>query len=100
MPAFDSRLWKRFTRLATPYWVLENKWQARGLLILLIALMLADTGARVLLNVQMGEVTSALAAQESSRFWRAIYQSAGLLAVSVPIYAFYYYVRDRLGNQW
>ena len=89
MPALDSRLWKRFTRLATPYWFLENKWQARGLLLLLVALMLANTGASVLLNQQTGEVTSALAAQESARFWRALYQCAGLLCVSVPIYAFY-----------
>ena len=100
MPALDSRLWKRFTRLAMPYWLQENKWQARGLLVLLIALMLANTGAAVLLNQQTGEVTSALAARESSRFWTAVYRSAGLLAVSVPIFAFYYYVRDRLGNQW
>ena len=100
MPALDSRLWKRFSRLAMPYWLLDNKWQARGMLLLLIGLMLGNTGASVLVNKQTGEVTSALAAQDSSRFWRAVYQCAGYLAVSVPLFAVYYYVRDRLGNQW
>ncbi len=100
VPALDSRLWKRFTRLALPYWLMDNKWQARGLLVLLIVLMLGNTGASVLLNQQTGEVTSALAAQDSSRFWKAVYLSAAYLAVSVPLYAFYYWVRDRLGNQW
>lgn len=100
MPALDSRLWKRFVRLAAPYWGLDNKWQAWGLLALLVALMLGDTGASVLLNQQMGEATSALAAQESNRLWQSVYLAAGYLCLFVPIRAFYYYVRDRLGNQW
>jgi vitamin B12/bleomycin/antimicrobial peptide transport system ATP-binding/permease protein len=62
--------------------------------------MLGNTGFNVLLNNQTGEFTSALAAQESDRFWLSIYKCAGLLLVSVPLFAFYYYVRDRLGNQW
>ena len=99
-PRLDRRLWKRFYRLASLYWAQDNKGQARGLLLLLILLMLGHTGFNVLLNQQTGEFTSALAAQESDRFWQSIYKCGGLLAVSVPLFACYYYVRDRLGIQW
>lgn len=99
-PRLDRRLWKRFARLASLYWVQDNKWQARGLLVLLIVLMLGHTGFNVLLNQQTGEFTSALAAKETNRFWQSIYKCAGLLAVSVPLFACYYYVRDKLGILW
>jgi len=62
--------------------------------------MLADTTASVLLNQQTGEFSSALADQDSSRYWQSIYLSIGLLAAAVPIYGIYYYVRDRLTLHW
>ncbi len=100
IPRFDRRLWKRFAKLAWLYWSLDNKWQARGLLVLLMILMLGHTGFSVLLNRQTGEFTSALASQNSDRFWTSIYQCAGLLCISVPLFASYYYVRDKLGILW
>ncbi|MBI3862349.1 MAG: ABC transporter ATP-binding protein/permease [Planctomycetia bacterium] len=96
----DGRLWRRYFRLAVPYWRLDSKWPARGLLLLLVVLMLGNTGFSVLLNEQVGETTSALASRERDRFWTSIYKSAGYLCISVPLFACYYYVRDRLGNQW
>ena len=54
----------------------------------------------MLLNQQTGEFTSALAARDADRFWLAIRQSVVILIMAVPIYAFYYYIRDKLGLHW
>ncbi len=107
IPRFVTRLTKlkgrlvpRFVLLTKPYLTSERKYSAWGLLALLVILMLSDTTAAVLLNEQTGEFSSALADRDSERYWRSIYISIVLLAVAVPIYACYYYVRDRLTLHW
>lgn len=100
MIRFDPRLWQRFRSIAAPYWFEGKKWQARGLLLLLVLLLLGQTGFAVLFNELTGEFTSALAARDADRFWVSIAQCVGILLVAVPIYAFYYYVRDRLALYW
>jgi putative ATP-binding cassette transporter len=100
MSRLNGRLVPRFIVLSKPYLFSDEKWLARGLLLLLVVLMLANTAAVVLLNQQTGEFSSALAARDSTRYWRSIYYTIGLLAVAVPIYGFYYYVRDKLTIYW
>ncbi len=100
MIRFDLRLWHRFRSIAAPYWSGEEKWSARGLLVLLVVLLLGQTGFDVLFNQLTGEFTSALAAKDADRFWTSIFQCLAILVVAVPIYAFYYYVRDKLGLFW
>jgi putative ATP-binding cassette transporter len=100
MVQFDLRLWQRFISIAAPYWRRDQKWQARGLLLLLVVLLLGQTGFAVLFNELTGEFTSALAAKDADRFWKSIFQCLAILVVAVPIYAFYYYVRDKLGLFW
>ncbi len=86
--------------LAKPYWFSEDKWIARGLLILLIVLLLGNTAFSVLLLEQSGEFTSALASQNSDRYWTSIYKTIGIFAAAAPFYVFYYFVRDKLVNFW
>jgi putative ATP-binding cassette transporter len=93
-------LWHRFWNIARPYWFLEEKWTARGLLALLILLLLGRTEFTVLFNQQSGEFTSALAAKDAVRFWHSMRVFGGVLVAAVPIYALYYYVRDRTGISW
>ena len=100
MKTVNRQLWQRFWDIAAPYWRLEEKWKAWGLLVLLVVLMLGQTGFAVLFNEQTGEFTSALAARNTERFWKAIWFFLSLLIAAVPFYALYYYVRDRLGNEW
>ena len=100
MIRFDRHLWRRFSAIAAPYWFGDEKWQARGLLVLLVVLLLGQTGFAVLFNQLTGEFTSALAAKDANRFWTAIKECLVILVVAVPIYAFYYYVRDKLGIYW
>ena len=100
MSKLDLRLLRRFVALAKPFWISEERWKARGLLALLILLLVGDTQFNVFFNQQSGEFTSALAAGDAPRFWLSIRAFAIWLVVAVPIYAFYYYVRDRLALHW
>lgn len=90
----------RFVALAKPYWFSEDKWIARGLLVLLILLLLGNTAFSVLLLEQSGEFTSALASQDTDRYWQSIYKTLGIIVAAAPFYVFYYYVRDKLVNYW
>lgn len=100
MKGFDASLVRRFLAIARPYFRGEERWQARGLLLLLVLLLVAETEFNVLFNEQSGEFTSALAARDGERFWHSIRVFFALLVVAVPIYAFYYFVRDSLGIRW
>jgi putative ATP-binding cassette transporter len=100
MTRLSRHLWQRFASLAVPYWLGEDKWRARFLLVLLILLLFGQSITNVLFNEESGEFTSALAAKDAARFWRSIYQCVVLLVIAVPIWALYYYVRDRLSVYW
>lgn len=95
-----GRLVPRFMLLTKPYLASEQRIVAWGLLALLVGLMLANTAAGVLLVRQTGEFTTALANRDSDRYWKSIYYSIGLIAIAVPIYGLYYYIRDRLTIHW
>src|SRR5262245_262798 len=90
----------RFLAIASPYWRSNEKWTAWSLLLMLVLLMFGQVGSNVLFNQQTGEFTSALAAKDADRFWRTIYQCLAMLVVAVPIYALYYFVRDKLAIYW
>ncbi len=97
---FNLDLWRRFWAIAKPYWFDRKSWKARILLAVMFCLLVGYTGFTVWINQETGEFTSALAAKDSSRFWASIARCVGLLIFSVPIYAFYYFVRDKLGIDW
>jgi putative ATP-binding cassette transporter len=96
----SAAAWKQFMHVAKPYWQQEEKKKAWSLLLLLIVLMLVDTRLAVMLNAQAGEITSALAGKNADRFWSAVRACLLTLAFAIPIYAFYYYMRDVFANQW
>lgn len=99
-PPLSLAAWKQFISVAKPYWQGNEKKTAWGLLLLLIVLMLAETQLAVMLNNQSGEMTSALAGRDGERFWKSVHACLLILAFAVPIYAFYYYMRDMFANQW
>jgi putative ATP-binding cassette transporter len=100
IPPLSIAAWKQFLGLAKPYWLGDQKGRAWLLLGLLIVLMLVETKLAVMLNDQAGEMTSALAGKERGRFWSAVRACLYTLALAVPSYAFYYYMRDLFGNHW
>jgi putative ATP-binding cassette transporter len=92
--------WHQFIEVAKPYWLGDRRRTAWALLALLVVLMLAETKLAVMLNEKTGDLTSALAAKEADRFWDAVKASLLVLAFAVPVYAFYYYMRDAFANHW
>ena len=99
-PTLSLAAWRQFVDVAKPYWKGDQKKTAWTLIALLVVLMLCETQLAVMLNEKTGEMTSALAAQESDRFWSAVRASLIVLAIAVPVYAFYYYMRDAFSNGW
>lgn len=95
-----GKLIPRFIRLAIPYLTSDQRWAARGLLLLLVILMLTDTSIAVMLNWQTGEFSTALAEQDADRYWTSTYYTIGLILVAFPTYGLYYFVRDRLTLHW
>ena len=99
-PTLSMEAWRQFMEVARPYWAGEKKRVAWSLLTLLVVLMLAETQLAVMLNNQAGEMTSALAGREADRFWTAVRGALLVLAFAVPVYAFYFYMRDNFANHW
>jgi vitamin B12/bleomycin/antimicrobial peptide transport system ATP-binding/permease protein len=90
----------QFWALARPYWFGPERWGARGRLALLLLLLVAETRCNVLFNEQSGELTSALAALDKPRLWKAIQLFLTLAVVAIPIYGYYYLLRDYLALLW
>ena len=100
MERFNFEGVRRFWAIANAYWRGDEKWQARGLLLLIVLLLLAYTGLSVVLNNQRGVLISALSARDESRFWQTVIIFIGVLVVYAPLLAGYTYLRDRLGLEW
>ncbi len=100
MERFNFKVFRRFWAIAKAYWFGEDKWKARGLLLLIVVLLLGYTGLSVLLNTQRGELISALSAQSESRFWKTVGIFLAILIVYAPLLAGYTFLRDRLGLAW
>lgn len=100
MERFNLEGFRRFWTIAKDYWFSDEKWRARGALILIGVLLLGYTGLSVVLNTQRGELISALSAKDESRFWQTVFIFVGVLVVYAPLLAGYTYLRDRLGLEW
>ena len=100
MQRFNLQIFQRFWTIAKAYWFSDEKWKARGLLLLIVVLLFAYTGLSVVLNNQRGELISSLSAKSESRFWQTVVIFLGVLVVYAPLLAGYTYLRDRLGLAW
>ena len=81
MHRFNLTIFRQFWSIAKSYWSSDEKWRARGLLLLVILLSLGYTGLSVLLNNKRGELISALSVRDEARFWQTILIFAGTLVV-------------------
>jgi vitamin B12/bleomycin/antimicrobial peptide transport system ATP-binding/permease protein len=100
MQRFSLNILRQFWSIAKSYWSGDQKWRARGLLLLVVLLSLGYTGLSVLLNNKRGELISALSVRDEARFWQTILIFAGTLVLYAPLYAGYVYLRDRLALNW
>ncbi|MDT9340113.1 ABC transporter ATP-binding protein/permease [Trichodesmium erythraeum 21-75] len=87
--------------MAKLYWFSKNeKWRARGLLLLVIVLLGTFTVFNLFLTNQRAEFISALSSQNSERFWRSIIQFFGAVVIAVPFVSSYSFVRQKLSVFW
>jgi len=97
---FSSPSKSNLFSIIAPYWVSREKWGAWGLMILLVLFLFIRTALQVVFLIYGGELTSALAAQDSDRFVQAAIIFAGILTVSVPFASVSSYIRAKLGLYW
>jgi len=100
MDRLNFEVVQQFWAIAKSYWHSDEKWQARGLLLGVVLLLLAYTGLSVVLNNKRGVLISALSAKDESRFWQTVIIFVGVLVIYAPLLAGYRYLRDRLSLQW
>jgi ABC-type uncharacterized transport system fused permease/ATPase subunit len=99
--AIDMRLrWRKFWRLARPYWVSEEQRGAIGLLLLLVGFSAGSSGLLIWETLQRGELLSALAARNSSRFFQGVGVFLLIIILSVPALSLKSYLQDLLGLHW
>ncbi|MGF1570497.1 MAG: ABC transporter ATP-binding protein/permease [Nodosilinea sp.] len=100
MERFNVRAFRQFWAIAKSYWFGDEKWRARGLLLLLGVLLLGYTGLSVVLNNKRGVLISALSSQDEARFWQTVMVFLGVLVAYAPLLAGYDYLQKRLGVEW
>ena len=100
MDRFNLKLFRQFWAIAKPFWFGEEKWSARGLLLLNVLLLLAYTGLSVVLNAKQGALISSLSARDEPRFWQAVQIFIVILVLYAPLFGSYNYLQNRLGLFW
>ena len=100
MDRLNLNIFQQFWTIAKSYWLGDEKWQARGLLLGVVLFLLAYTGLSVVLNNKRGVLISALSAKDEPRFWQTVMIFIGVLVIYAPLLAGYRYLRDRLSLQW
>ncbi len=97
---FNLEVLKDFWGIAKPYWFSEQKWQARGLLLLVIILLGTFTVFKLFLTNQRADFLSALSEQNTNRFWRSIIGYIVTVIIAVPFVSLYPYVQEKLSIFW
>jgi vitamin B12/bleomycin/antimicrobial peptide transport system ATP-binding/permease protein len=94
--SFFRKLW----RLTKPYWTSEERWVARGLLALVIALNLGTVYLNVLFNDWYGRFYDALQDKNLPHFWRELGIFTVLAFAFIVVGVYQYYVRQMLFIRW
>lgn len=93
-------VWRQLVVIGKPYWVSSEKWQAFGLLGLLLLLLAGVNALNVILNFANGAIMNALAARDMPLFTAKVWLLLEVFVVGVFIVVFYKWVRDKLGLTW
>jgi putative ATP-binding cassette transporter len=92
--------WRAVWQLIKPYWVSEEKWKARGLLFVIVALALAAVYLEVLFNAWNREFYNALETKNykvfTEQLWRFSYLAFTFIAVAI----YRIYLTQSLQMRW
>jgi len=97
---FDPKLWKGFWRIAREYWFLDEKWKARGVLAILLALLLSFSAMNIILSFVGRDFMTALSEKNLGNFYRSMITYLGVFVVATPVSAYFSYVSRKLGVNW
>ncbi|KAE9621521.1 hypothetical protein Lal_00032692 [Lupinus albus] len=93
-------LFRRFWKVAAPYWTSDDKVQARLRLAGVFALTLATTGISVVFNFLARDFYNALSNKDQEQFTRQLLYYVGAFAVGIPFFVLRDYARDSLSLRW
>jgi putative ATP-binding cassette transporter len=89
-----------FRALAAPYWSSEERWPARGLLLVVVGLSLGQVYLLVLLNTWYQLFYDALQNLDQAAFGRLILRFAGLAVAYIATAVYGVYLRQMLEIRW
>jgi putative ATP-binding cassette transporter len=93
---FLRKLWA----LTWPYFWSEEKWKARGLLALIVALSLSLVYLNVVFNYWYKDFYNALETKNEPEFWRQIIRFAYIAAAFMVVAVYYLYLQQMLQIRW
>src|SRR5579862_3632591 len=79
----NRQLFGGFWRLAKPYWFSEERWQARGMLALVVALNLGWVYLMVWLNTWYRKFYDAMQKLDEPAFWSLMLQFGYLATIAI-----------------
>src|SRR6266516_4155555 len=87
-------------RMIRPYWFSEDRWPARGLLLVVVALTLGMVYLSVLLNQWNNDFFSALQAKNSVMFREQLVRVSWLVGVFIVLAVYQLYLNQMLEIRW
>nr|XP_043620504.1 ABC transporter D family member 2, chloroplastic-like [Erigeron canadensis] len=93
-------LFRRFYKVAAPYWFSDDKVQARIQLASVFALTLGTTGISVGFNFLGRDFYNALANKDQEQFTTQLTYYLAAFAGGIPIFVFRDYARETLALRW
>jgi putative ATP-binding cassette transporter len=97
----DLRQFLRDTwRLARPYWSSEDRWAARGLLAVVVAMNLGLVYINVLVNKWQNTFFNAIQEKNAEVFFRQLWVFTGLAAAFIAVAVYQLYLNQMLQIRW
>lgn len=100
LPPRVRHLGRHFWQLTRPYWVSEERWQARGLLLLVVGLSLALVFMNVQFNSWYNEFYDTLQKLDAPGFRAAIIKFTWLALIYIVIAVYALYFQQMLEVRW
>lgn len=97
---FDKTAWRRFKTVAKPFFFSEDRWKARGLLLILICFSFSVSGINWYLSYIGRDFVTALSVKDKAEFTHQLYRYLLAFACATPFVVFYRYTEERLGLLW
>ena len=96
----NFQLLRRFWSIARLYWFGDEKWKARGLLLIITLMLITYTILSVILNQQRGNLITALSQMSEEEFWSGLLIYFGVIVAYIPLFAGAKYLINLLGLLW